>query len=334
MADLGADLGAEWLHEAGLGEDRAILVDDAGDIIRAEIDVHTPSLKGGAVIKARLRERRIAEYATREQIYIEGAPPRFPLGAELMVRVTRSALAEFGKPKRAKGIVVSPDTPTADAPSLLDRLNVMPHPIRKVSVHEPDALEQAGWSELLDQAQSGIMPHQDAVLRVNLTPAMTLIDVDGDRDASELLILSAQAIPLLVARFGLAGSIGVDFPTVGDKTARAKAQELVNAGLSKPFEATAINGFGFMQIIIPRTRASIMELAQHDRAGFAARALIRQAQRSGLIGKTMITAHPSVIAEIEANEDWTAALAAHLGGAATLQADAGLAIGAGHVSKV
>ena len=332
MPDPLADLGAEWLYEAGLGEERAILVNDAGDIIRAEIDVDAPGLKSGAVIKARLRERRMAEHASGEEIYIEGAPPRFPLGAELMVRVTRSALPEFRKPKRAKGIVVAPDSVPADAPSLLDRLSLTPHPIRTVMLHEPDAFEQAGWSELLDQAISGIMHHHGAVLRVSLTPAMTLIDVDGDRDASELLILSAQAIPLLVARFGISGSIGVDFPTVGDKTARMKAQELVNAGLSKPFEATAINGFGFMQIIIPRVRASIVELAQHDRAGFAARSLIRQAQRSGLIGKTKLTAHPSVMAQIESNKAWTAALAAQLGGAVALQADASLAIEASYVS--
>ena len=47
-------------------------------------------------------------------------------------------------------------------------------------------------------------------------------------------------------------------------------------GVSKSVSCTAVNGFGFVQIVRPRARASLVELAQ-DRPAFEARALLRRA---------------------------------------------------------
>jgi len=80
----------------------------------------------------------------------------------------------------------------------------------------------------------------------------------------------------MIRRHGIAGSIGIDLPTAGSKAARLAAGEAVDAILPQPFERTAVNGFGFVQVVRPRQRASLVELAQ-DRAGFEARALLRRA---------------------------------------------------------
>ena len=61
--------------------------------------------------------------------------------------------------------------------------------------------------------------------------------------------------------------------------------------LPQPFERTAVNGFGFLQIVRPRRHASLFELAA-DRAAFEARALLRRAARE--TGAIALVAHPAV----------------------------------------
>ena len=56
--------------------------------------------------------------------------------------------------------------------------------------------------------------------------------------------------------------------------ARPRASEAaaaIDAHLPRPFERTAVNGFGFVQIVRPRSRASLVELAERSRRGRGAR---------------------------------------------------------------
>src|SRR3546814_11870370 len=61
-------------------------------------------------------------------------------------------------------------------------------------------------------------------------------------------------------------------PTLGGKAERQRVVEAIDATLPLPFERTAMNGFGFLQIIRPRPRASLVELLRADPAGAIARA--------------------------------------------------------------
>ena len=138
----------------------------------------------------------------------------------------------------------------------------------------------------------------------------------------------AQAAARAIRRHGVGGSIGIDLPTVAGRAERQAIAEAVDAILPQPFERTAVNGFGFLQIVRPRRHASLFELAA-DRAAFEARALLRQAAL-GAPGAKRLAAHPAIAAELEGHLDWLAALAAQVGGEISLRADPALPMSGGH----
>lgn len=320
---------AEWIYEAGIGENRAALIEN-GEIVEAAIERDGETLQAGAVVDAILRPLHILELSGGAEALLDALPGSRPEGARLRVQITRESLSEPGKPKRAKARAVADDTPLAAGPSLRERIV----PAYIVGPHDPDVLEAAGWSELLEQATSGIMPFDVNALQISLTPAMTLIDVDGPGDTSQLLIDGAKAAGAAIRRFCIAGNIGIDFPTVEDRALRQRAAAIVREAIAGPHEATAINGFGFMQIVRPRERASLLEQCQYDRAGSAARALLRRAQRSGLTGATSLTAHSRIIAVITPHLHWVERLARELGGAVSLIVDDSLPLNAGRIDAV
>ena len=165
---------------------------------------------------------------------------------------------------------------------------------------------------------------------MSLTPAMTLFDVDGALPPAALAVAGAEAAGRAVRRFGIGGSIGIDLPTVHGKEQRQAIGAAVDSVLTNPFERTAVNGFGFLQVVRPRRYASLFELAA-DRAAFEARALLRQAARE--TGAIRLAVHPAVQAELEAHPPWLASLAQQVGGVVTLRAEPKLSISGGHAEK-
>src|SRR3546814_13809138 len=88
---------------------------------------------------------------------------------------------------------------------------------------------------------------------MSLPPAMTLFDVDGALDVVALAVAGAEAAGRAVRRFGIGGSIGIDLPTLAAKEDRQKAAAALDAVLPQPFERTADNGFGFLQVVRKRS---------------------------------------------------------------------------------
>jgi hypothetical protein len=197
--------------------------------------------------------------------------------------------------------------------------------------HEPDRLEEAGWSELLDEALTGEIAFPGGSLRMSVTPAMTLLDVDGALPAPALAVAGAQAAARAIRRLGIGGSIGIDLPTVPDKTIRQAAAAALDTLLPQPFERTQVNGFGFLQVVRRRERPSLPELLQGDPLGAAARALLRRAERTEGAGAIVIAASPAVAARIEPL--WLDELRRRRGAEVVLQADPALSISAGHVHR-
>lgn len=291
---------AEWVYEAGIGENRAALI-DAGVIVEARIELASEGLRAGAVAKAKLlnNAERIIVFDSGEEALLDRIPPQTSEGQRLMVRIMREALPEPGKPKRAKATAALGEVAT-EAPLLLDRIA----PARTLHAHEADALEAAGWSEVLEEAASGYIDFEGGSLRFVLTPAMTLFDVDGSLPPEPLTLAAAKAVGAAIRRHDISGSIGVDFPTLPGREARKKVDEALEAALPLPFERTAMNGFGFVQIVRRRERASLPELIQSDPVGAELRALMRLLERD----PQPSTLEPRLYKRLAAHPDWTAEL--------------------------
>ena len=323
--------GAVWLVEDGIGEVRAALVRD-GEILEAEIE--TPGLRAGSVAAARLA--RIVAPGRVGLVEIEGGgeallqplPPMLTEGGAVRVEVTREAVG------RKRPVCRAARDSAALGPDLHARLAATGKPVRTVDAHGVDPLEEAGWSELLEEAAECAIAFPGGGLLMSLTPAMTLFDVDGTLPPDALAIAGAGAAGRAIRRLSVAGSIGIDLPTAPDKAVRAAAAAALDATLPPPFERTAVNGFGFLQIVRPQARASLPQAIAADPAGAAARALLRRAERTGGAGPRTLTAHPSVIARLEAEHDWLAALRVRLGAEVVLRAAPGLLISGGHVDAL
>ncbi len=321
---------AEWLYEAGIGECRAAWVED-GMIMRAEIERETDGPRAGTILPAHLRANRIAEAADGSEALLDRVPHGMAEGAALMIEITREPLSEPGKPKRAKARVAPPGAAAVIGPSLFERIADSGLPVREITPHDPDALEAAGWSECLEAARSGEVAFAGGALRISLTPAMTLIDIDGNTKPFVLAQSGITAVGQAITRFGIAGSIGIDLPTLGSKAERNAIAAMLGDALAPPFEATAVNGFGFMQIIRPRARASLCEILSYDRVAAAARALLRRAQRGRIVGSAALVIPPRMAPVFAAHPHWCDQLGIQLGGTVRLRVDPALGIDAAYV---
>ena len=298
----------EWIIEEGIGETRAALI-EGDEILEARVR-REGVIAAGAVLEATLIAvaPRVTVEAAGEQFLLPRGVAGVTEGARLAIEVTREALG--GSEPWKRGLARRTDAPPAPAPPLA----------------EGAAGTIEAWDDLLDEARTGIVRFEGGELRIQPTAAMTVIDVDGWLIPARLAQMAAWAAARAMGRLDIGGSIGIDFPTLHGKEERREVDEILDTYLPKPFEKTAINGFGFAQIIRPKRRPSLLELAE-DRAAFEARALLRRAGRS--IGATNVTAHPAVIAAIRA--EWRARLERQVGGPVTLSADPSLAMSGGHV---
>jgi hypothetical protein len=319
---------AEWLYEEGIGENRAILVEQ-GRIAEAAIEL-PGELRAGSVVEARLTailvagRRGIVALAGGEAL-VEPLPPRLTEGQRLRIEIVREAVAEQGRSKLARGRAT--EAPPRAGPALAERIA----PFTPHRGPGPDRFEEAGWSELLDEAAGGEIAFEGGALRMSLTPAMTLFDVDGALPPAELAAAGARAAGRAIRRLGIAGSIGIDLPTLSARADRQAAAAALDDALPPPFERTGVNGFGFLQIVRRRERASLPELVQSDPLGAAARALLRRAERSQGAGARTLHAAPSLIERLRQAPDWLEALQRRLGAPVDLQAEPGLSISAAHV---
>ncbi|HYG46417.1 MAG TPA: ribonuclease [Allosphingosinicella sp.] len=305
---------AEWLYEEGIGENRAILVED-GEIIVAAIEL-PGEMRRGSVAAGRLASiaipgRRGIVATGRGEVMVEPLPRMLTEGQSVRVEIVREPIAEPGKPKFAKGRITEAEE--KEGPSLAERIGAPP-PLRP---HGPDLFQEAGWSELIDEALGTPIDFPGGELRMSLTPAMTLFDVDGFLPPFELALAGAEAAALAIRRLDIGGSIGIDLPTLASREERLRAAAALDAVLPQPFERTAVNGFGFLQVVRRRERRSLPELIQWDEVGAAARDLLRTAERG--IGACELAASPPVIARLRSNPEWLEALARRIGGAVGLR---------------
>ena len=312
----------DWVVERGVGESRAVRIED-GEIVEAQI-LLDGIVRAGAVLPARLTKTGVPALATvdgQEFLLPKGAPG-ITEGSSVQLEVTREAIPGAEPWKRSLARVAQDGS--IGGSSREGVALAFPAPA--------DTLGTAGWNGLIDEARSGIIRFPGGKLRVSPTPAMTLIDVDGTLSANELALVGAQVAARAILRHDIGGSIGIDLPTITGKSQRQAIGQAVDAILPQPFERTAVNGFGFLQIVRPRRRASLFELAA-DRAPFEARALMRRVALE-TPGAKQVAAHPAVIAVLERQSEWIEALERQVGGTVTLRGEPSLPIHGGYAESV
>lgn len=317
---------AEWLYEEGIGENRAILVEDEEILVAAvELpgELRCGSILAGRLVAIPIKGRRGIVDTERGQVMVEPLPPAITEGRKVRVEIVREPVAEPGKPKFAKGRIT--ESEEKEGPSLAQRIG-SPRPVPVIG---PDLFYEAGWSELLGEAIDGVIDFPGGELRMSLTPAMTLFDVDGFLPPVELAVAGAEAAADAIRRHDIGGSIGIDLPTLPSREDRLRAVAALDAVLPQPFERTAVNGFGFLQVIRRRERQSLPELVQWDPAGAAARDLLRTAERG--TGACELVGAPLVIARLRSNPDWLETLARRIGGLVSLREDPSLTTWRNHV---
>jgi ribonuclease G len=311
------------LIEAAPGAVRALEL--AGEtVVAAHFARADDPLPLGLIAPARLIDRdgrRGTAAIAGAEALVEPVPADWRQGETRLAQVVREAWSDGVRDKQAR--VALHDGPAAPAPTLAARLASA----TLVPSHGPDLLAAAGWDAVVDEALTGQIDFPGGRLLLSPTPAMLVIDVDGLGDPQALSEAAAEAVAAAVRRLGLGGPIVVDFPTLGGRAARAAVDAVLAQALPNPFEKTAINGFGLVQIIRPRTRRSLLDEVR--RPGFAALELLRRAMR--LVGPVAIEAAPTVIDWLHAHPPLLADVSRLTGGPLQLTARTGA--GRGHVQQ-
>lgn len=319
----------KWYLEEGIGEHRAIAV-VGGEIITTRM--HWPGeLLAGHVTNAVLQSRGTgnsrgtAHLPTGQQVLVDRLPKSASEGAPLRLQITRPAMAERGRLKRALG---RPTDLALTAPSLAQ--------IMSAEGCEPEITRRfpvPGWADLIADATSGEVSFSGGSLLFSPTPAMVTIDIDGTLSPRELALAAISPLAGALRRFDLAGSIGIDFPTLQTKLHRREVDEALDAALAGwPHERTSMNGFGFVQLVSRLSRTSLLHRAAHSRAGMAARLLLRQAEHVAEPGALLLTCHPAVTAQL--TSEWQDELARRTGRAIHIRQESSLALHGGFAQAV
>ena len=312
----------EWLVEEGIGEHRAIRLD--GDRI-VEARVEWPGeLAAGQVADAILVSRAAgsgrgtALFAGGEEALVDRLPPSSAEGAPLRLEVTRPALGERGRRKLARARPT--DAPLRPAPGLAERLRDEGHAVRIVR-----EFPTGDGAELAAEAFAGEVAFAGGVLQFSPTPAMLLVDVDGTLAPRALALAAVGPLAEALRRFDAGGSIGIDFPTLADKADRRAVDEALAGALAGwPHERTAMNGFGFVQLVARLERPSLLHRAAFQRAGMAARKLLRSAEVLQGPGAVLLSGHPALEAQLRS--EWLDELARRTGREVRWEARPALAI--------
>ncbi|HEY6815248.1 MAG TPA: ribonuclease, partial [Croceibacterium sp.] len=259
-----------------------------------------------------------ARFANGEDALVDRLPPRASEGASVRLEVTRPALGERGRRKLARARPT--DAPPRPAPTLAELLRAEGHEVRVVR-----EFPAGDGAELAAEAFAGEVAFPGGTLQFSPTPAMLLVDVDGTLDPRALALAAVAPLAGALRRFDIGGSIGIDFPTLADKADRRTVDEALAAALAGwPHERTAMNGFGFIQLVGRLERPSLLHRATFQRVGTAARKLLRQAEFLQGPGAILLSGHPALEARLE--PEWLEELARRTGREVRWEARPGLAI--------
>jgi len=274
---------AEWLYEDGIGENRAMLIEN-GRVKKIRIERDFGPFRGpkyGAISKAKLlKKHRSGGFILLDDGYeaiLKKWPAGYSEGQSLNVQIVREAIWERTRIKLAMAQIVI-DKDMRKALKLWDEIHQSGIRVRKCLPHESDILSGYGWYGLLEHAEQGQFPFSDGQLIIDQSAAMTVIDIDGDADNLGLSKAAAKACADVIALWDLQGMIGIDFPALEKRADRHLITEIFDEHMTKPCERTSINGFGFMQVVMKSQRSSILSLLSQSPSINAALQILRRAE--------------------------------------------------------
>jgi len=317
---------AEWLVEEGIGESRALLVE--GDEVLAakirwpgELFVGKPAFVQ-LVSKPSGAWRGLVVDEAGNEILLDRLPPEFTEGQSFGVQITRAPIAERGRFKRAQARAV---TDAEGAKLVHDDIFILGDVVRRF----PSGM----WDEVWHTASTGEIAFPGGSLLFSVTPAMTVVDIDGDLPPRALALAAIPALARALLLFDLGGSIAIDFPTLEAKADRKMVDAALGEALAGwPHECTAINGFGLVQLVARLEGPSLLHRMTSSRVGAAARLVLRRAEAIEEPGVIQLTVHPAVKAKLK--PEWLEELARRTGRQVRIEVDPALAIEAGHAQAV
>ena len=292
-----------WLDDAP-GERRAALVEDGQFVeIYIQRDRH---FVVGEVGSARVDSKtRTGAYLTTEdgrQMFVRRGTG-LAEGSKAIYQITREAIAEPGLVKLAEAQLIDalPSVlPTAES-LWAERLNTAGAQVRS-SADISDAFAPA----LAGSSQAG-----DAIISFQRTKAGLVFDIDGTGDPMAINIAAAREIARLLRLYQVGAMVMIDFIAVEskqDRQAIADAFRDASTDDPRPFETTAVNGFGMMQVVRARPRPSVLDILFGTRIAALsdetqALWLLREASKSSGFGARTITAPPPV-ATLLSSPEW------------------------------
>lgn len=306
----------EWLIERGIGEDRAVLFDrgeplaarcrwpgeaNAGEIVEAKL-----------VSKAAGSSRGTAIGENGREILVDRIPSSATEGSTLTLQIKRGAIFERGRFKRAQATIALRGDEDCEKDVWASGKQVRAFP-------------SGVWENIWLAASSGEIAFSGGSLIFSVTPAMTLIDIDGDLPPRELALAAVPQIARSLRLFDLGGSIGIDFPTLTTKSDRKAVDTSLEQALCDWLhERTAMNGFGFVQLVARLDGPSLLHRFATSRVGASARMAMRTAELVEGPGTTLLTVHPALRAKLK--PEWIAELEHRTGRPVRIESDPGLAL--------
>lgn len=254
-----------------------------------------------------------------------------PEGKAVAFEVTREALAEPGRWKLPE-IMLRDSLP----PKLLGKDDVWNNRLSALSGH----ILSKSIAEGFEVAIAGQSQVGDVTVSFQRTKAGLVFDVDGIGDAFGINSVAATEIARLLRLYQVGAMVVIDFVSMEAKVQRTQIADIFDAASAldpRPFERTAINGYGMMQVVRARPRPSVLD--QLFGTGIAALSnetqalwLLRDVAQSSGFGPRTVTARPDVAAILD-SEKWAAwrAQAARATGADLVVVADGKSAGYGHV---
>ncbi|WP_073975982.1 ribonuclease E/G [Erythrobacter donghaensis] len=317
---------AEWLIEEGIGETRALLIE--GQQVRAAKVMWPGELAAGSrttgKLTAKLKgtRRGVALLADGTEALVDHLPPHITEGQSLELVITRAPIAERGRLKRAQARIAGAGVPS-------------PGPARpegRVVRRFPTGL----WEEVWHAASARSLDVPNGEILVSVTPAMTVIDIDGVGAPRDVALAAVPAIARALALFDLGGNIGIDFPTLQTKEDRRAVDAALDAELADwPHERTAMNGFGFVQLVARLEGPSLLHRFATARLGMAARMALRRGEVAADVGAgSVLELRVHAALEAKLKQPWLDELARRTGREVRIVADPALAIEAANAQLV